>query len=50
MEFLGYERGDFPVTEKVTSQILSLPMFAELTDEEIAYVVRRIKEFSIGTA
>jgi len=50
MEFLGYKRGDFPVTEQVTSQILSLPMFAELTDEEIAYVVSQIKEFSIGTA
>jgi dTDP-4-amino-4,6-dideoxygalactose transaminase len=45
MEYLGYKRGDFPVTEQVTSQILSLPMFAELTDDEIAYVADSIKGF-----
>ena len=44
-EFLGYKDGDFPVTERVTSQILSLPMFAELQDDEIKYTVDAIKEF-----
>ena len=45
MEFLGYKQGDFPVTEKVVSQILSLPMYAELADDEIKYVADSIKTF-----
>lgn len=45
VESLGYNDGDFPVTETVTSQILSLPMFAELEDDEIKYTVDAIKEF-----
>jgi len=45
MEHLGYKRGDLPVTEQVTSQILSLPMYAELTDNEINIVVKAIKAF-----
>jgi dTDP-4-amino-4,6-dideoxygalactose transaminase len=42
---LGYKQGDFPVTEEVTPRILSLPMFAELQDNEIEYVASTIKEF-----
>ena len=43
--FLGYKKGDFPVTEGSMDQILSLPMFAELTEEEIKYTADCIKEF-----
>lgn len=46
MEYLGYKRGDFPVTEQVTAEILSLPMFAELTDEQIVTVTDSIKSFT----
>ena len=35
---LGYEAGDFPATEAAAARILSLPMFAELTEEQIDYV------------
>jgi len=42
---LGYKKGDFPVTEQVASHGLSLPMFPELTDEQIDYVADGIKEF-----
>lgn len=42
---LGYKAESLPVTESVTSEILSLPMYAELTDEQINYVVDCIKEF-----
>jgi dTDP-4-amino-4,6-dideoxygalactose transaminase len=43
MEFLGYQPGSLPVTEHVVSQILSLPMYAELSEEQIAYVADSIK-------
>jgi dTDP-4-amino-4,6-dideoxygalactose transaminase len=41
---LGYKAGDFPITEKHAKEILSLPMFPELTEEQIVYVVGSIKE------
>lgn len=40
MKFLGYKRGDFPQSEKACSEVLSLPMFPELTDREIAYITQ----------
>jgi len=33
------------VTESVASRLLSLPMFAELTKEQIEYVANNIEEF-----
>jgi dTDP-4-amino-4,6-dideoxygalactose transaminase len=42
---LGYQRGDLPVTEAYADQILSLPMFAELTPEQIEYVAATIRRF-----
>ena len=44
-EGLGYKEGDFPVAERLANEILSLPMFPELTDEQIDYVSASIKEF-----
>ena len=35
---IGYEAGDFPVTESMSKRILSLPLFPEITDEQIGYV------------
>ena len=40
---LGYQKGDFPVTEQTAEHILSLPMYPELTDEMITYVVEELK-------
>jgi dTDP-4-amino-4,6-dideoxygalactose transaminase len=42
---LGYKNGDFPVTEKAAERLLSLPMYPELTREQIEYVVESIQEF-----
>jgi len=42
---LGYKRGEFPVTEKLSKKILSLPMYPELSRIEIEYVVEQIQEF-----
>ena len=41
----GYKQGLFPVSEKVALEILSLPMFPELSQEQIEFVVNTIKEF-----
>ena len=42
---LGYGQNSFPVTEKLCSTILSLPMFVGLTDGQVDYVCEMIKEF-----
>ncbi|MDZ7336949.1 MAG: DegT/DnrJ/EryC1/StrS family aminotransferase [candidate division KSB1 bacterium] len=42
---LGHKPGDFPVSEQLAAQGLSLPMYAELTDEQVEYVADKIREF-----
>ena len=42
---LGYKRGDFPKSESWADEIVSLPMFVGLRDEEIEYVSNAIKVF-----
>ncbi|WP_404320053.1 DegT/DnrJ/EryC1/StrS family aminotransferase [Malaciobacter canalis] len=37
--YLGYKKGDFPISEIVSEEIMSLPMNPYLTDEEIEYIV-----------
>ncbi|MEK6715181.1 MAG: DegT/DnrJ/EryC1/StrS family aminotransferase [Candidatus Omnitrophota bacterium] len=44
-KYLGYKKGDFPNAELVASTIISLPMYPELKEEEIEYVVEAIKRF-----
>lgn len=46
-EYLGYKKGDFPVSEQASQHVLSLPMFPELTFEEIDVVVEAIGQFLI---
>jgi len=40
--YLGYKRGDFPIAELVSSEIMSLPMNPYLSDEEIEYIAQRL--------
>ena len=40
---LGHADGDFPHSEKAAAEVLSLPMFAELTDEQIEHVAASIR-------
>jgi dTDP-4-amino-4,6-dideoxygalactose transaminase len=48
-ETFGFKRGDFPVTEKVASEILSLPMYPQLQAAAQSRVVQAIQEFaSVG--
>ena len=42
---LGYKQGDFPVTEVYAGEILSLPIFPELTDEQIGDVAQVVREW-----
>jgi dTDP-4-amino-4,6-dideoxygalactose transaminase len=44
-QFLGYRKGDLPVTEKVAGEVLSLPMYPELTDAQIDRVASGVTEF-----
>ncbi len=43
-KYLGYKRGDFPITEKISEEILSLPIYPELTDEQITFISELIKK------
>ncbi|MDB6027644.1 MAG: DegT/DnrJ/EryC1/StrS family protein [Verrucomicrobiales bacterium] len=42
---LGYRRGDFPVAESISENILPLPMYPELTDKQIDHVIASIRAF-----
>lgn len=44
-ENLGYKRGDFPQTEQAASEILSLPMYPELTNDQVQFIVNAVREF-----
>jgi len=48
--FLGLPKGSFPATEAAAEEMVSLPMFAELTDPQITYVADQIKTFMEGQA
>ncbi len=45
LAFLGYEKGDFPVTEQAAEEVLALPMYPELREDEQETVVDAIAEF-----
>ncbi len=44
-EYLGYKKGDFPITEKYAETVLSLPLYNGMTDEEIDYVINIINTY-----
>jgi UDP-2-acetamido-2-deoxy-ribo-hexuluronate aminotransferase len=41
-EYLDYKKGDFPISELVSSEIISLPMNPYVNDEEIKYISERL--------
>lgn len=43
--YLGHKKGDFPVAEHTCDEILALPIFPELTDDEVDYVCDEIAAF-----
>jgi dTDP-4-amino-4,6-dideoxygalactose transaminase len=42
---LGYKKGDFPVAEEITESVLSLPIYQELTTEQVEHVGKTVLEF-----
>ncbi len=42
---LGYKKGDFPVAEKASRQVLSLPIYPELSEDDIKLVTEEIGKF-----
>jgi dTDP-4-amino-4,6-dideoxygalactose transaminase len=42
--FLGLEPGSYPIAERCAEEFLSLPMYPELTAEQIEFVVKALKE------
>ncbi len=45
---LGHRQGDFPATEQAAASVLSLPMYPELTGEQIDYVVEQVRRVLIS--
>jgi len=43
-KMFGYKEGDFPITEDVTGRTIALPFFNNLKEEQIDYVVEKLKE------
>lgn len=46
--YLNYSDGDFPVSENLSKTTLALPVYPELSEEQIKYVVEKIDEFVKG--
>ena len=44
-EYLGHKKGDFPIAEKYANEVLSLPMYNGMTEEEQTYVINALNEF-----
>ena len=44
-EDLGYKKGDFPIAEKISDEVLSLPMWYGMKDEEIEYVIEKVNSW-----
>lgn len=42
---LGYTAGDFPVAETASAEVISLPMFPEMTDDQQSMVIDAVKDF-----
>jgi len=44
-KYLGYSEGDFPEAEKAAGEVMAIPIYPELTDEQMRYIIDSIQEF-----
>ncbi len=44
-EHLGHKEGDYPITEQYANQVLSLPIYTGMTDDEVEYVTEKLNAF-----
>lgn len=44
-KYLGYKKGDLPISEKYAKEVLSLPMYNGMSEEEQDFVIERINSF-----
>ena len=44
---LNYKKGDFPAAERINAQQLSLPIYPEISENEIFFIINKIKQFFI---
>jgi dTDP-4-amino-4,6-dideoxygalactose transaminase len=45
LAFLGYKRGDFPESERAADEVLALPIYPELREDEVEMVVDAVRRF-----
>ena len=43
-QYLRHQQGDFPISEKASNEVMSIPMNAFLTDDQINYVINKVRE------
>lgn len=46
-QYLSHQKGDYPITERYANEVLSLPMFNGMTEDEQTYVITKLNEFCI---
>jgi len=46
-KYLGFKLGDFPITESLSSEIISLPIYPELRTDEIKDIIDKVNNFSL---
>jgi len=44
-DYLNYNLGDFPVAEKLCEEVLALPIYPEITEDEVSFVCNKITKF-----
>ena len=46
-KYLGYTKGDFPITERYANTVLSIPIYNGMTEKEQDYVIEKINSFKV---
>jgi dTDP-4-amino-4,6-dideoxygalactose transaminase len=44
--YLGYKEGDLPVTEQACREVLALPVYPELTEEQVRYAAQQVRDIA----